>query len=234
MITIRRAEDRGKTKQDWLLSYHTFSFGTYHDPTNNGFKTLRVLNEDRVSPEGGFPTHPHRDMEILSYVIRGTLSHKDSLGNQGTIRQGEMQLMTAGSGITHSESNPSETEVLHFLQIWIRPEKNGLPPKYQKKYFHERERLNRWQLVASSDPQKGAMHLHQKAEVYIASLKAGHTLEHLIEAKVSVWIQVVKGELLFGEIRIREGDGVGIEDETKLSLVAQSDAEILLFLLQGG
>ena len=232
MITVRRADDRGKTKLDWLLSFHSFSFGTYHDPAHMGFKTLRVLNEDRVAPEAGFPMHPHRDMEILSYVVRGTLEHKDSLGNHGVIREGEIQLMSAGSGVTHSEFNPSETEPLHFLQIWIRPEKKGLEPAFQKKFFYERERINRLQIIASSSPAKGALHLNQQAEIYLSNLKAKHTLEHLIKPKSDIWIQMVKGEILIGEIHLKQGDGAGFIQEEKIEIGALSDSEFLLFSLQ--
>lgn len=232
MITVRRADDRGKTKLDWLLSCHSFSFGTYHDPAHAGFRTLRVLNEDRVAPEGGFATHPHRDMEIISYVLEGTLEHKDSLGNQGLVKTGEIQLMTAGSGLTHSEFNPSETDHLHFLQIWILPNQKGLPPGYQKKFFYERERINQFKLVASPDKTKNVLFIHQNVEMYIGNVKAGHAIEHSIPKQSGAWIQVVRGDLLFGEIRLKKGDGVGLEKEEMISLTAESDSEVLLFVLQ--
>src|SRR5688572_20268943 len=193
MIHVRKAEDRGRADHGWLDSRHTFSFADYHDPHYMGFRTLRVINEDRVRPGEGFGTHPHRDMEILSYVIEGALEHKDNIGTSSVIRPGEVQRMTAGTGVLHSEFNPSRKEPVHFLQIWILPEKKGLKPGYEQKMFADGERRNRLRLVASRDRRDGSLSIHQDAELYATLLDSGRTVVHPLAPGRHAWVQVVRG-----------------------------------------
>jgi redox-sensitive bicupin YhaK (pirin superfamily) len=227
MLTIRRAKDRGRSQTTWLNSYHTFSFADYYDPKFMGFGALRVINEDTVQPGFGFGYHPHKDMEIISYVVEGYLEHADSMGTGSIIRPGEIQIMSAGTGIEHSEFNHSKTNLLHFLQIWIIPDKNGLIPRYQQKNIPKT--ANQWILIAAKKPNNGAVLLHQEAMLNVAYLNKGHLLEYPLPAGHRGWVQVVKGEINLNKQRLSAGDGAGILSETKLKIEPLSDAEILLF-----
>lgn len=228
MITVRKSQDRGHFQADWLDSYHTFSFDTYYDPVHMGFRTLRVINQDRVRAGAGFPLHPHRDMEILSFVLAGDLKHKDNLGHEEVIRAGEVQRITAGSGIMHSEFNPSDIEEVHFLQIWILPEEKGLKPSYEKKQF-EPKKPNSLQLLASRDGRDGSAILHQDVALYSGELEADSTIEHRLSDGRHAWIQVISGELELGGHRLEAGDGAAISEERALGIAAQNKASFILF-----
>lgn len=225
MITLRPADDRGHVDFGWLDSRHTFSFGSYHDPAHMGFGHLRVINEDRVSPRGGFDTHGHRDMEIVSYVIEGALAHRDSTGSSGVITPGEVQVMSAGRGIRHSEMNGSHSEPVHFLQMWVLPAKQGTEPRYAQKHFEPRDGLT---LLASPDAREGSLAIGQDTDLYRALLRAGAT-EALTLRGRRAWVQVVRGALGVNGVGVSEGDGAAVEGEAALSLVATSDAEVLVF-----
>lgn len=229
MITLRRSEERGHANHGWLDSYHTFSFAGYFDPNYMGFRSLRVINEDRVSPKQGFGTHPHRDMEIISYVVSGALAHKDSMGNGSTIRPGDVQRMSAGSGITHSEFNGSSSEAVHFLQIWILPEERGLTPSYEQKRFDDSEKRGKLRLVASRGGDDGSVQIHQDAKVYAAILGTAEEVRYAIAQDRHAWIQVIRGELLLGETLLRAGDGAAISDEHEIAITGKETAEFLLF-----
>lgn len=233
MMRVRRGRERGATELGWLDSRHTFSFGDYYDPESMGFRSLRVINEDRVAPRGGFPTHPHRDMEILTYVISGGLQHRDSMGNGSLIRPGEVQRMSAGTGVQHSEMNPSKSDPVHFLQIWILPDRRGLAPGYEQKLFGADERRGRLLRVASHDGRDGALTIHQDASLYASLLDQGTSASHELAPGRHGWIQVVKGVLDAGGERLEAGDGAAIEPEgsgpTKIEIAARADAELLLF-----
>ena len=229
MITIRPAEERGHTNLGWLDSYHTFSFGDYHDSGHMGFSDLRVINEDRVKPGKGFGTHGHRDMEILSLVLEGALEHKDSMGTGSTIRPGDVQRMSAGTGVTHSEFNPSKDAPVHFLQIWILPERTGLRPEYEQKSFPEAERHGRLRLVASRDGRDGSVAIHQSASVYVASLDAGQRVEHRPASGRSAWVQLARGSLELNGKALEAGDGAAIGGEAELAIAALEPSELLLF-----
>ncbi|HXP30046.1 MAG TPA: pirin family protein, partial [Stellaceae bacterium] len=213
----------------WLDSRHTFSFAEYYDPAQMGFRALRVINEDRVIPGAGFPSHGHRDMDILTYVLAGTLEHKDSLGNGTVIRPGEVQRMSAGTGIVHSEFNPSKTEPVHFLQIWIIPDQLGLPPSYQQKAFPIEGRRGRLRLVAAPDGQDGAVTIHQNARLFVATLGSGERIAHEAGPRRGLWLQVARGIVALNDTEMREGDGAAIEGEGSIAVAAETDAEILLF-----
>ena len=227
MITVRRAEDRGHADHGWLNTYHTFSFADYHDPDFMGFRTLRVINEDRVAPGGGFGTHGHRDMEIVSYVLEGALAHRDSMGTNGVIRPGEVQRMSAGTGVMHSEMNASETEGVHFLQIWILPERRSITPSYEQKKFEDDERRNRLRLVAAPDGTDGAVKIHQDVRIY-STILDGQALTHEIPSGRYGWVQVVRGEAAVNGERLKAGDGAAIADERTVTLTG-TGAELLLF-----
>lgn len=229
MITVRPAAQRGHTNLGWLDSRHTFSFGDYFDATQMGFGHLRVINEDRVEPATGFGTHGHRDMEILSVVLSGTIEHKDSIGNGSTVRPGEVQRMSAGTGVTHSEFNPSKQAPVHFLQIWIVPDRKGLAPSYEQKIFPEAERTNRLRLLASHDGRDGSVTLHQDTAVYGAVLEEGKGATHRLATGRRAWIQVIRGRVASGGAVLREGDGAGFTDEAIVTLKAVTPAELLLF-----
>jgi redox-sensitive bicupin YhaK (pirin superfamily) len=231
MITIRPAAERGHFNHGWLETYHTFSFADYWDPRNMSFGPLRVINEDRVAPAMGFPTHPHRDMEIITYVLEGELSHKDSMGNGSTMRPGEVQRMSAGTGVRHSEFNSSETDPLHLLQIWIIPGSDGFPPSYEQKDFPTAEKLNRLRLVASPDGAEGSVTIHQDARVFVSVLEKGKSVSRSTAPERKVWIQVARGSVLVNGKELKQGDGAGVEKETALEISSASDApaEILLF-----
>ncbi len=229
MINFRDRGTRGQTRTGWLDSRHSFSFGHYYDPAQMGFRSLRVINEDRVIPGAGFPRHGHRDMEIISYILEGALEHKDSLGNGAVIRPGDVQRMSAGTGIEHSEFNPSAAEPVHFLQIWIMPDRDGLRPGYEQKPFPLEERRGRLRLVAAPDGQEGAIKVHQDARLYIANLASGERVSHMIENGRGAWVQVARGIAALNGTEMREGDGAAAEDEAALKLEAETNAEILLF-----
>jgi quercetin 2,3-dioxygenase len=226
MITIRPAEERGRANFGWLDSRHTFSFGHYHDPKHMGFSDLRVINEDRVAPGGGFPTHGHADMEIISYVLDGALEHRDSIGTGAVIRPGEVQRMTAGAGIRHSEFNHSKKEGVHFLQIWILPERRGIEPGYEQKAF---DLDGTWQLVASRDGRDGSVTVHQDVELWAGRLAAESDVTHRLKPGRSAWVQVARGKASINGKELRAGDGAAVSDELELKLAATAGAEVLLF-----
>ena len=229
MIHVRPAETRGHIQLGWLDSRHSFSFGDYYDPAHMGFGPLRVINEDRVAPGAGFPTHGHRDMEILSYVMEGALEHRDSIGTGSVIRPGEVQRMTAGKGIRHSEYNPSRDDPVRFLQIWVEPERNGLAPSYEQKAFPEEERRNRLRLVAARDGRKGALTVHQDVALYSSLLDAGETLVHPLKAGRGAWLQLVRGQVAVNGEKLAAGDGAALAETPNVSITGAEDAELLLF-----
>ena len=229
MISRRPAAERGATRTDWLDSRHTFSFSNYYDPRFVGFGDLLVINEDTVAPAGGFGTHGHRDMEIISYVVEGALEHRDSMGNSSVIRPGELQRMSAGTGVRHSEFNHSEDEPVHFLQIWITPEREGIEPGYEQREFSEEERRGRLRLVASRGGQDGSVTIHQDAEVYAATLGEGEEVTYEISAGRRAWVQLIKGSLELNGLELRAGDGAAVSDETRLVIRAAGPSELLLF-----
>jgi quercetin 2,3-dioxygenase len=231
MITLRPAEERGHFDHGWLNTYHSFSFADYHDPKHMGFRSLRVINEDYVAPGNGFGTHPHRDMEIITYVLEGALAHKDSMGNGSAIRPGEVQRMSAGTGVLHSEYNNSPAQEVHLLQIWLLPEKRGIVPTYEQKTFVREEKLNRLRLVASPDASDGSVLIHQDAKLYGSILEPGKTVTHDLAAGRHGWIQLVDGNLTLNGRRLKPGDGAAISDESKVEITSTGDteAEFLLF-----
>ena len=229
MLTLRRAADRGRTRLDWLDSRHTFSFGDYHDPRHMGFRALRVINDDRVEPGQGFGTHPHRDMEIITYVLDGALQHRDSLGNGGVIAPGDAQRMSAGTGITHSEFNPSPVEPVHFLQVWILPARAGIAPGYEQRPFPEEERRGRLRLIASGTPRDDAITVHQDVDVLAARLAPGNAVSHALRPGRHAWLHVGTGALDVNGTRLAAGDGVAVSDETRLELRGVEEGDALLF-----
>ena len=229
MIDFRDSMARGASRTGWLESRHTFSFADYRDPQHMGFRSLRVINEDRVVPGAGFPTHGHQNMEIISYVLEGTLEHRDSLGHGTRIGPGEVQRMSAGTGIRHSEFNPSSSEPVHFLQIWIIPSAQGLTPGYEQKAFPLAQRRSRLRLVASADGADGSLTVHQDARLYIGNVHPGEKVQYAIGAGRGVWVQVVRGIAALNGIEMRAGDGAALEEESTAVLEADTDAEVLLF-----
>jgi len=230
MITIRRSQDRGGADHGWLNTRHTFSFDSYYDPSHMHFRALRVINEDVVQPGQGFPTHPHRDMEIITYVLEGALQHRDSLGNGSIIRPGDGQRMSAGTGILHSEFNASKTEPVHLLQIWIMPEGKGIEPGYEQKAFPETEKRGRLKLIAARNGQNGAVTVHQDVSLYVALLDQGQKVEHMLAPGRHAWLQVAKGSVELDGKLLEQGDGAAVSDEQKLAIAgAQDGSEILLF-----
>ncbi len=230
MITIRPAQERGNANFGWLDSQHTFSFGSYYDPNHMGFANLRVINEDKVQPGKGFGTHSHRDMEIISYVLEGELEHKDSIGNGSTIRPGDVQRMSAGTGIAHSEFNGSTKDLVHFLQIWITPEREGIEPSYEQKNFPLAEKQGKLKLVASPDGKDNTVTIHQDANLYVAVLNQGDRVSHNTDKSRSLWLQVAKGAVEVNGRALNTGDGAAVTQETDLEVVATADnTEILLF-----
>jgi redox-sensitive bicupin YhaK (pirin superfamily) len=232
MIIHRKAEDRGQADFGWLDSRHSFSFGSYHDPRHMGFGALRVINDDRVAAGGGFDTHGHKDMEIFSYVLEGELAHRDSLGSGSVIRPGDVQLMSAGTGIRHSEFNASETNPVHFLQIWIIPEKQGLKPAYAEKNFPEAERRNKLRVIVSPDGRDGSLKIHQDAAIQAGVLEEGVRLTETLKSDRRYWLQVARGTLDVNGHGLEEGDGLAITKEESLTLQAKTPSEVLLFELQ--
>jgi redox-sensitive bicupin YhaK (pirin superfamily) len=231
MITVRKADDRGRFDHGWLDTRHTFSFAAYHDPDQMGFRALRVINEDRVRPGEGFGTHGHRDMEILSYVLSGALAHRDSTGGEGVLRPGEVQRMTAGTGVRHSEFNGSREEPVHFLQIWIVPDRSGHAPSHEQKRFPEEERRGRLRLVASPDASDGSLAIHQDARVYATILGAGARTLHPLAPGRHAWVQVARGAAEVNGVALAAGDGAAISGERALALAGrgQDGAELLVF-----
>jgi redox-sensitive bicupin YhaK (pirin superfamily) len=229
MLTVRKASDRGHANHGWLDSFHTFSFADYYDAKHMGFRALRVINEDRVTAGMGFGTHPHRDMEIVSYVLEGAIAHRDSMGNGEVLRPGEVQRMTAGTGVTHSEFNPSRTEGLHFLQIWIVPKKRNLTPGYEQKAFPSQERQGKLRLVAAEDGRDGALTIHQDMAIYAALLAAGEEVTHALAKGRGAWIQVTRGSIEVDGTTLTAGDGAALEDVSEIGIRGVEAAEFLLF-----
>ena len=230
MIHVRRAAERGRANFGWLDSRHSFSFGEYYDPEQMGFGPLRVINEDRVSPGQGFGTHGHSDMEIISYVLEGALEHKDSIGTGSVIRPGDVQVMSAGTGIRHSEFNHSKTEPVHFLQIWVLPDRKGIAPRYEQKTFTEADKRGRFRLVGSADGREGSVVIHQDVKLFASVLDTGVELTQVLPEGRKAWLQVARGSVLLDGQALDTGDGAAVEGERVLTLSAKTvDAEILLF-----
>ena len=229
MITVRNSNDRGTVNMGWLRARHSFSFGSYYDPEHMGFGPLRVINEDRIQPSQGFGTHGHQDMEIITYIIDGALEHKDSMGNGSVIRPGDVQRMTAGTGVMHSEFNHLDDAETHLLQIWILPEENGLEPGYEEKSFARAERRNRLALVAAGEPRDGAVKIHQDVDLYASLLDGGASVAHDFDEGRNGWIQVVRGRLDVNGDVLEAGDGAAIANTSNVSIEAFEDAEFLLF-----
>ncbi len=229
MITIRTSSERGHANHGWLDTYHTFSFANYYDPENMGFRDLRVINEDWVDGGRGFGTHPHRDMEIITYVLEGALEHRDSMGNGSVMRPGDVQRMSAGTGVAHSEYNASETERVHLLQIWILPEQRGIEPSYEQKHFSDDEKRGILRLIASRDGRDGAVRINQQAELYAALLDADQSVTFEPRSGRHVWLQVVRGAIDVNGVRLEAGDGAAISDESLLNITGRESAELLLF-----
>jgi len=230
MINVRHAKERGTANFGWLDSRHTFSFGDYYDPKQMGFGPLRVINEDRVSPGKGFGTHGHRDMEIISYVLEGALEHKDSIGTGSVIRPGDVQVMSAGTGIRHSEFNHSKTEPVHFLQIWVVPDREGIAPRYEQKTFPDADKRGRLRLVGSSDGRDGSVVIHQDVELFAAILNAGEQVALPLSTGRKAWLQVVRGAVVMNGQELDVGDGAAVEGEPTLTVAAKVDGtEILIF-----
>ena len=228
MIHIRKSQERGHSEIGWQNSYHTFSFGDYHDPQQMGFRTLRVINEDRVASGQGFGAHPHRDMEIISYVLEGQLEHRDSLGTGSVIRPGEVQLMSAGSGVTHSEFNPSSKEAVHFLQIWIVPEAKGLKPSYQQKFFDLKSQKGKLVMIVSPRGRE-ALKINQQAELFVGMISKGQKIQYSFADNRYSWLQVVRGKVQVNGQALIAGDGAAISQEKDLQISALEESEILLF-----
>ena len=229
MLNIRKAQDRGKANLGWLESYHTFSFAEYYDPQHMGFADLRVINDDIIAPAKGFGTHPHRDMEIVTYVLDGALEHRDSMGNGSVMRPGDVQRMSAGTGVTHSEFNHSQQEPVHLLQIWILPNRNGHTPGYEQKHFAADEKRGRLRLIASLDGAEGSVSLNQDVKVFAALLDGEETASYAVNTGRVAWIHVARGEVEINGETLRGGDGASVDPETELNLSNGQDAEILLF-----
>lgn len=229
MFAIRKGSERGVTRIAWLDSRHTFSFGDYYDPRHHQFRALRVINDDRIAPGGGFGTHPHRDMEILTYVLAGQLEHRDSMGNGEVIRPGEWQAMHAGTGIQHSEFNPSDTEAVHLLQIWIMPDRKGHTPGYQQRKFGDTEKAGKWRLAASPDGAEESLVIHQDARVYQTQLTPGQVVRHQLQPGRGAYLQVATGAVTMNGLKLAAGDGVAVEDESMIEVVGEQPGELLLF-----
>ncbi len=234
MLELRSADDRGLADFGWLKSHHSFSFGSYYDPEHMGFGPLRVINEDRVEAGRGFEPHSHADMEILSYVLSGALEHHDSMGNRSVIRPGDVQRMSAGTGVTHSEMNHSDTDGVHFLQIWILPERQGIEPGYEQRHYADSEKRNQLRLVGSRDGREGSVTIHQDVDLYAALLSSGEQVAHDLAPGRLAWLQVVSGSLTLRGQTLEAGDGVGVAASGVLDIQATSEAEVLLFDMTGG
>ncbi len=229
MLQIRRSNDRGHAEHGWLESRHTFSFAGYRDRAHMGFGPLRVINEDRVQPGMGFGTHPHRDMEIISYVLEGALEHKDSMGNGSVIRPGDVQHMSAGSGVTHSEFNGSKHELVHFLQIWIEPAETGGEPRYGQEHFPREQRLDQLRVVASGDGREGSIAIRQDVVMMAGIVSGGTTLEHVLAPQRRAWVHIASGSVTLAGNALQAGDAVGIDDPGPFQLTANGEAEVLVF-----
>jgi len=229
VIAKRTAAERGRTDLGWLDSRHTFSFGSYSDAAHMGFRSLRVINDDRVRPGAGFGRHPHRDMEIFSYILAGQLAHEDSLGTGSTVGPGEVQKMSAGKGILHSEFNASKTEPLRFLQVWIMPDVTGIPPAYEQRAFSEADKRGRLKLIGSKDGRDGSISFRQDVAIYASILDRGERVEHRPAHGRALWLQIARGSVDANRLRLDEGDGLSLADETSLTITGVADAELLLF-----
>jgi quercetin 2,3-dioxygenase len=229
MITIRRGEERGGGDYGWLNTRHSFSFDQYYDPRFMGFRSLRVINEDWVQPGHGFPMHPHRDMEIITYLLEGALEHKDSMGNGSVIRPGDGQRMSAGTGVRHSEANPSQTDPAHLLQIWILPERRGIEPGYEQKEFPSAEKRGKLRLIASPDGKDGSVTIHQDARLCVSLLGPGQQVQHELGEGRYGWLQVAKGSVELNGKRLQHGDGAAISEQPTVEIKGEEEAEILLF-----
>jgi quercetin 2,3-dioxygenase len=229
MISIRKKQDRGHAHHGWLDTYHTFSFADYFDHRFMGFRALRVINEDRVAPASGFPTHPHQNMEIISYVMSGALQHRDSMGNGSVIRPGEVQRMSAGTGVTHSEANQSKEESVHFFQIWILPAEAGRTPGYEQKYFPDEEKKGRLRMIASEDGRDGSLTIGQDVNLFAGIITPGGGLVHAIPRGRHAWLQVARGRVILNGTSLDEGDGAAVSEEDTLRISAVDEAEVLLF-----
>ena len=229
MLQIRHSEERGAANHGWLNSHHSFSFGSYHDPLHMGFGPLLVINEDRVTPGQGFGTHGHRDMEIISYVLDGALEHKDSMGTGSVLHYGDVQRMSAGSGVRHSEFNHSQTDGLHFLQIWIQPNVTGIAPSYEEKHFSPETKQGKLRLVASSDGRQGSVLIHQNASIYASIMQEGDALEHALDEGRTAYVHLIRGSLVVNGTPLKAGDALKLTQEAKVTLANAEDAEFLLF-----
>jgi redox-sensitive bicupin YhaK (pirin superfamily) len=228
MITVRKAADRGTSQIGWLDSRHTFSFGEYYDASNMGFRALRVINDDRVAPAGGFPTHGHSDMEIITYVLDGALEHRDSIGTGSVIRPGDVQKMSAGSGIRHSEFNHSKTEPVHFLQIWVIPDRQGVSPSYEQLAFSRESKLGKLLLVAGNQGE-GVIHINQDVKMYASVLEGSQEVEYSLAANRYAWLHVARGSVVVNGQTLTEGDGASITQESEIKIAGAPSAEVLLF-----
>ncbi len=229
MIRLRKAAERGHFNFGWLDTYHTFSFGDYYDPRHMGFRSLRVINEDWVEGGRGFPTHPHRDMEIITYILEGALEHRDSMGTGSVIRPGEVQRMSAGTGVTHSERNPSAKDPVHLLQIWIMPDRSNYQPSYEQKSYADDEKRGRLRLIASPDGAEDSVTIHQDARLYSSLLEPGEEIRHLIEPNRHAWVQVARGSVEINGQRLEQSDGAAVSGEESLIITGREPSEILLF-----
>ncbi|REJ70000.1 MAG: pirin family protein [Planctomycetota bacterium] len=229
MIQIRKANERGHANHGWLDTYHTFSFASYHDPKHMGFRSLRVMNEDFVEAGQGFGTHPHRDMEIVTYVLEGALEHKDSMGNGEVLSAGEFQRMSAGTGITHSEFNPSDSQRVHLYQIWLLPDRKGIEPSYEQKRFSDEGRNNKLRLVASQDASDGSLLIHQDARIYLSSLDKGQHVAYTMTTGRHAWLQVLRGSVSINDHMLDTSDGAAVSNESDLAIVANQPAEVMFF-----
>jgi hypothetical protein len=229
MITIRQASERGHANHGWLDTYHTFSFGSYHDPDHMGFRALRVINDDTVAAGQGFGTHAHDNMEIVSYVLEGALEHKDSMGTGSVLRPGDVQRMSAGTGVTHSEFNHSDREALHFLQIWLKPERKGVEPSYEERHFPADQRQGQLRLIVSPDGRDNSLSIHQDVAIYAALLGEGDSVAHQLSPERHAWVQVARGAISLNGIGLSQGDGAAVSEESRLGIEGRADAELLLF-----
>ena len=229
MINIRKSDERGRANHGWLDTHFTFSFADYYDPEHVQFRTLRVMNDDRVAGGGGFPMHPHRDMEIVTYVLEGALEHRDSMGNGSVIAPGDVQYMSAGTGVTHSEFNASKSKPVHLYQIWMLPQKKGLKPAYDQKTFSEAEKRGKLRLVASPDGREGSVKIRQDNELYATVLGKGESVKHVLKPERHAYVQVARGSVTLNGAQLAEGDGAAISAENAVELTGVNDAEVLLF-----
>ncbi len=227
-MTIRKSDERGHANHGWLNARHSFSFAEYYDPAHMGFRSLRVINDDTVAPGGGFGTHPHRDMEIITYILSGSLEHKDSMGNGRVISTGEIQYMAAGSGVQHSEFNPSEKEAVHLLQIWIKPDRMAAKPRYEEKSL-VKAKTGVWHLVASKTGRDKSIAINQDADLLLAKLSTGETVEHSLQPNRHAWVHVAEGEVTLNGQQLKAGDAAALSEETSLKLAAKRPSQVLLF-----